>query len=221
MSAVLDQKVAAAEERMLAANHISGSYGKRASQLRNWKRTLDFISLGVAPGILLVVVDKPYFREAGLVLAGLCSSAAYVWAVFTYTFEWARQLEVSQDATTRAHQISQQLKDVLGEIRARSTEEDGNPYELIPSVEKLIGQYERMYAEINGAGIAIKPWMTLISQQETMLETKSLCGECGNHWDTTKHRMFSANEAKRFLKTRESNYPDNCGTCGLPRNNNK
>lgn len=107
-----------AEKHLCSAYHLSHSYGQRAEQLTLWKRFLDFVSLGVAPGIVLLAVDKPFLREAGLVISGICSSAVYVWFIFSYTFQWERQLDVSKKAASRARLCYDKLHKLMPKLKA-------------------------------------------------------------------------------------------------------
>jgi hypothetical protein len=208
-----------ANKRMCEAYHMSVVYNLRADQLTKWKRRLDFVSLGVAPGIALLIVDKfivdkPIIRDVGLTIAGLCSTAAYLWLIFASAYKWERQLELSREVGSEARQLSEQLKHKWAELRDAG-EDEARLQPLVTAVQRLFDQYSRLVTEIDKAGIETKKWMTLLAQQETMMNLGSVCASCDGHWNSKTMVAFTEQQAKAFC--RESYHPNNCVDCGMPR----
>jgi hypothetical protein len=197
--AVIDQTIVDARQRMRDAHDLSCFYSRRAVQLTRWKRWLDFVSLGVVPGIALAVTDKPYVREIGFIVAGLCSTAAYVWSALGFAFLWERQLDVAQRASTQARLISRQLRALLAEVDVRLNALDGNPGEIVLLINNIIEQYEELYNEINTARVDSKPSMSLPAQQAARFEVETMWSICGVEWGRTQHR-FQPLEGKNFLQ---------------------
>jgi hypothetical protein len=206
-------QVDAAEERGYSCYHMSIVYNLRADQLTKWKRRLEFVSLGVAPGIILIVVERPYVREAGIVVAGICSVAAYVWAVFGYTFHWERQLEVSRKAASAMRSLFNQIRNLLPVVRDPSSSAR-TVQQCLKALAETEGDYEAIAKEIDESGTEVRPWMTLMAQQRTMVDLHTTCSVCNTAWDRTKDHLFSEAEAKRFCK--DPSLPG-CRECGLVR----
>jgi hypothetical protein len=206
-------QLVSADEDRYSCYHMRVVYGIRAAQLTRWKRILAFIGLGVAPGILLVVINKPVFREAGLVVSGLCSSAAYVWAIFGYAFHWERQLEVSRKASSTCSSLYNRMRSLIAVARDPSSDA-ATVQQSLKALAEAQAEREEIIKEIDGSGTDVKPWMTLSAQQQTMVDLHTACRVCGKSWDKTKHKLLTAKEAKRFCKE-----PGQlaCATCGLAK----
>lgn len=211
MTGALKQHIAEAEKRRTEAKYMSICYGLRADQITNGKRKLDFISLGVGPGLLMLVADNSYLRKFGLGLAAVCSLAAYIWAIFIFSFQWDRQQEVARNASSEAIELFNRFENLLAEANDSKTIEE-RLKQVMLSIERESKRFWNLNDEIDKATVHIKPWMKLMAQQQTMLEVGSSCGECGTYWDKKKHQTFSKANAKAFQPG-----DDTCANCGLFR----
>lgn len=211
MNEAQKQTIAEAEQQLAAAYHMSISYGLRADELTNWKRLLDFISLGVGPGIILIVADKPYLRQIGITLAGLCSIAAYIWIVFGCSFQWDVQKDTSRKTSSSSRDFYNRLRKLLAEIEDSNITENRRR-QLLTAVEETLREFEQLIVRVEEASVRMKSWMTLIAQQQTMMELGTSCSVCEKYWDKAVHKPLFIADAKRFCKKPNQAA---CRACGL------
>ena len=95
------------------ASHMAVAYRLRATQLTKWKRLRDFISLGVAPGLLCAtfVWENLALRNSLFVISGICSVSSWSWVIFGFSYNWDNQLRLSIDIPPKLSLIISEINE--------------------------------------------------------------------------------------------------------------
>lgn len=204
------------------ANHMAVAYRYRATQLTNWKRLRDFISLGVTPGLLIAISvwENALLRNILLVISGVCSVSSWLWFIFGFSYNWENQLRLSIE-------IPKELSIVVPKIReeieafaiSRNNTHAQNLGDTVTKLRDLISQVRLLIQEIEREQVHVKPWMSLLAQQKTMKDYEGKCGTCNQQW-VAGSEILNSEDAKRFLEKAQRNQLKGiCKSCGqkLPK----
>lgn len=196
---------------------MAEAYRYRATQLTKWKRLRDFISLGVAPGLILMTFgwDSLWLRNVSLILSGLCSVSAWVWVIFGYSNNWDNQLQLSIDIPIKLRLIVSEIKE---EIEIFTTAKDNQNTKVREQtgnkLKKLMHQVHSLNEDIEREQVYVKPWMNLMAQQHTMRYQNGKCGSCYQKW-IPRSEVFNSDNAKEFLKkAKQKKLKNVCESCG-------
>lgn len=112
-SAGFDSVIKEALLTLYDANHKAIAYKLRASQITKWKRLRDFVSLGVAPGLLIAttVWQNEPLRNFLVIFSGVCSLSSWLWFLFGFSYNWDNQLRVSLDIPLKLTEIVVEIKE--------------------------------------------------------------------------------------------------------------
>ncbi|UKP01423.1 hypothetical protein [Nostoc sp. UHCC 0870] len=170
-SAGFDTVISEAWATLQDANHKAVAYKLRASQLTKWKRLRDFISLGVAPGLLIAttVWDNALLRNFCVVFSGVCSLSSWLWFLFGFSYNWDNQLRVSIDIPPKLEEIVSAMKEnleILGHARNNNNLQASEV--AITKLRNLIQQVNSLRQEIERDQVYVSPWMNLIATQNTL-----------------------------------------------------
>lgn len=216
-SAGFDSVISEAWATLQDANHKALAYRLRASQITKWKRLRDFISLGVAPGLLMAttVWDNALLRNFCVVFSGVCSLSSWLWFLFGFSYNWENQLRVSIDIPPKLEEIVSEMKENI-EIFAH-TRNSNNAQAAEGSITKLrnlIQQVNSLRQEIQRDQVYASPWMNLIATQNTLQFCSAKCGACYQMW-VPGSEVFNSDRAKRFLKkAKQGKLKGVCEFCG-------
>jgi hypothetical protein len=194
-------------------------YELRASQITRWQRYSDFVALGVAPGLALVVLvrDVEWLRVAAFALSAACSLAAWLWIIFGRVFKWDRQLEVSLEASTGARKVSGELTGACARFENATTDNDRSTIES--ELKLLLSKHEQIYEQLQKAQITHDEDMNFVAQQTTLRIKGGTCGECGSAWRLGQPIAASPDEARKFFRKnkRQIEAGKVCRRCGQTR----
>jgi hypothetical protein len=210
-------------DTLYQANHLAVSYRHRATQLTQWKRQRDFISLGVAPGLLCAtfVWENVPLRTILYIISGLCSVASWVWVIFGFSYNWDNQLRLSLDTPPKFSSIVSDIKENI-EIFQQSQQSKNTDIaeESYKKLKNLIDKFRESKTELEREQVLVSSWMNLMGQQNTMqLYHQNKCGSCYQNWKPGSV-VFKSDEAKKFLQEAEKRKrEDFCKFCGqkLPK----
>ncbi|MEG4118407.1 hypothetical protein QUA43_13150 [Microcoleus sp. N9_B4] len=204
------------------ANHKALAYNLRASQITKWKRLRDFVSLGVAPGLLIAttVWNNELLRNFLVVFSGLCSLASWLWVLFGLSYNWDNQLRVSIDVPPKLSELVSEMKEAI-EIftNAQNNNKQQEAKDAAAKLRILIQRVNSLGHEIRRDQVYASPWMNLMATQNTMQSCSAKCGSCYQMW-IPGSEVFNSDKAKRFLKkAKQGKIKGVCEFCGqnLPR----
>ena len=199
------------------ANHDTTAYHHRAIQLTNWKRLRDFISLGVAPGLLAstTVWDNTPLRNLLIMIAGICSISSWLWYIFGSSYNWDIQLQTSIDVPSKLKLIIPEIKE---EIEIFNKAKNQNNIQLMDQsakrLKKLKEKANSLHQKIVDQQVHVKPWMNLLAQQDTMRFHEGQCGVCYQKWIPGSD-VLNSDKAKEFIKNAKNKKVDDyCEFCG-------
>ena len=199
------------------ANHMAEAYRYRATQLTKWKRLRDFISLGVAPGLLFAtfVWDNSLLRTILLVISGICSVSSWSWFIFGFSYNWDNQLRLSIDVPLKLKLIISEIKEEIEVFTTAKQNQDNKAIEQTASkLKKLMQQVNSLNEDIDREQVYAKPWMNLMAQQHTMRYQNGKCGSCYQEW-IPGSEVFNSDNAKEFLKkAKQKKLKGRCESCG-------
>lgn len=199
------------------ANHMAVAYRYRATQLTQWKRLRDFISLGVAPALLCVtfVWENVILRSSLFIISGLCSVSSWAWMIFGFSYNWDNQLRLSIDIPLKLTPIISELKESIEVFNQAKRNSDKKVIEQTSDkIKKLIKKINELKEEIEREQVYAKPWMNLMAQQHTMRLYDGKCGSCYQHW-IPGSQVFNSDHAKKFLnKAKLKRIKGLCESCG-------
>lgn len=197
------------------------AYRLRATQLTKWKRLRDFISLGVAPGLLCAtfVWENIVLRNALFVISGICSVSSWVWVIFGFSYNWDNQLRLSIDVPLKLSLIVSEIKErieIFGAAQRNNNTQIAE--ETVNRLKNLMQQVHSLNEEIEREQVYAKPWMNLIAQQNTMRFFDGKCGSCYQSW-IPGSEVFNSDKAKKFLeKAKRNKLTSICESCGQKLN---
>lgn len=199
------------------ANHMGVAYRFRATQLTKWKRLRDFISLGVAPGLLFAtfVWGNVVLRSSLFIISGICSVSSGAWVIFGFSYNWDNQLQLSIKIPPKLSLIVSELKE---NIEIFTNAQPTNNTQIIDQsaskIKSLMHQVHSLKEDIEREQVYAKPWMNLMAQQDTMRSHNSKCGSCYQPW-IPGSEVFNSDQAKKFLNEARRKKPKGiCGSCG-------
>ena len=199
------------------ASHLATAYRLRATQLTQWKRLRDFISLGVAPGLLVAtfVWENVVLRSFLFIISGVCSVSSWAWVIFGFSYNWDNQLRLSIDVPPKLSLIISEIKEGIEIFTAE--QRDNNTQVAEQSSNKLKGLIQQVHClkeDIEREQVHVKPWMNLRAQQETLRFNDGKCGSCYQPWIPGSD-VFNSDKAKRFLsEAKRKNLKGICESCG-------
>lgn len=199
------------------ANHLVIAYRFRATELTQWKRLRDFVSLGVAPGLLCAtfVWENAILRNVLFVISSSCSVSSWVWVIFGFSNNWENQLSLSIDVPIKLSLIVSEIKEKIEVFSASRRDNNAQVAEVTANKLKiLIQQVHSLNENIEREQVYVRPWMNLIAQQNTMRFYDGKCASCYQLW-IPGSEVFNSDKAKNFLKKAKRNKLTNtCEFCG-------
>lgn len=199
------------------ANHMAVAYRHRATQLTKWKRLRDFISLGVAPGLLCAtfVWENVVLRNSLFIISGICSVSSWVWFIFGFSYNWDNQLKLSIDIPPKLSLIISEIKENIEIITASQNNNKTQTAEpSFHKLKKLIHQVRTINEDAEREQVHAKPWMNLIAQQDTMRFYDGQCGSCYQRW-IPGSEVLNSDLAKKLLnEAKRGKLKGICRACG-------
>jgi hypothetical protein len=205
-------------EAAARTSHQAVVYEHRAHQIASWFQIMNFLSLGVAPGFILLITvkDVEWLRTAALILSGTCSLGAWVWTAFSYAFHWETQRDSSDDVANRARRLSKALHRAVVALQSSS----GTRRDLMrTSLDSLLAQADDLYSDIEKAKISYAPEFEVLAQQATMRQLGVSCGQCRQSWSGSGTLIFARlAEVRRFFKAHKQEFDagKRCPRCAQP-----
>ncbi len=199
------------------ANHMAVAYRLRATQLTKWKRLRDFISLGVAPGLLSAtfVWENIVLRNTLFIISGICSVSSWIWVIFGFSYNWDNQVRLSIDFPPKLSLIVSEMREKIEIfVAAQRNNNTQVAEETANKLKSLMQQVHSLNKDIEREQVYAKPWMNLIAQQDTMRFYDGKCGACYQTW-IPGSEIFNSDKAKKFLKrAKHKNLNGICESCG-------
>lgn len=199
------------------ASHMAVAYRLRATQLTKWKRLRDFISLGVAPGLLCAtfVWENVVLRNSLFIISGICSVSSWAWVIFGFSYNWDNQLRLSIDIPPKFSLIISEIKE---NIEIFTNAQNSNNVQVVErssnKLRSLIHQVHSLREDIEREQVYAKPWMNLMAQQDTMRFNNGKCGSCYQSW-VPGSGVFNSDQAKKFLNAaKRKKLKGVCESCG-------
>lgn len=216
-SSGFDSVISEAWATLQDANHKAVAYNLRATQITKWKRLRDFISLGVAPGLLIAttVWNNEILRNFFVVFSGICSLSSWLWVLFGLSYNWENQLRVSIDVPPKLSEIVSEIKETI-EIftNAQNINSHQEARDAAAKLREFIQRVNSLRQEIRRDQVYASPWMNLMATQDTMQSCSGKCGSCYQMW-IPGSEIFNSDKAKKFLKkAKQGKIKGVCEFCG-------
>lgn len=216
-SAGFDSVLSEAWATIQDANHKAVAYNLRASQITKWKRLRDFVSLGVAPGLLMAttVWQNEPLRNSLVIISGICSLSSWLWFLFGFSYNWDNQLRLTIDIPLKLTEIVSEMKENI-EIftNARNSNNIQIAEGAVLRLRNLMQRMNSLRQEIQRDQVYASPWMNLMATQDTMRTCNAKCGSCDQMW-IPRSEIFNSDKAKIFLnKARKNKLKGVCEFCG-------
>jgi len=212
-----DSVISEAWATLQDANHKAVAYSLRATQITKWKRLRDFISLGVAPGLLIAttVWNNEILRNSLVAFSGICSLSSWLWVLFGLSYNWENQLRVSIDVPPKLSEIVSEMKETIEVFtNAQNNNNHQEARDAVAKLRDLVQRVNSLRQEIRRDQVYANPWMNLMATQDTMQCCSGKCGSCYQMW-TPGSEIFNSDKAKKFLrKAKKGKINGVCEFCG-------